>query len=683
MLASNVRLISHWSESRGVYDDICYLRQAHLFQRFGWHGLDTSLAHETDGYLAAKLRSIDFPNWNEPTRAPCHMQTADGSKWVMTPPPGTGFVLALFPEGFQVVPLYVAANVIIAGFALYGLWRARERVSLTLAAVFGALSIYFMINPTKASYSMAPTMIVCALTGLFTARLFLDESGRRLLMVAAVGVLLGLSASFRIANVFLSAGYFLFFGLSFLTWRTRETFLSGLTLGLAFLVGLLPVFAANLVNSGNPLVSAYGGPDTAPPSSGSRRTAGLSARHAVSVDRDRRCRDRAVVAFRKPFRCQETCTAGRRQSRTESGVLCDTSGVHAVLHHAYPDAVVVDAVVCPAASAGRGARGCIDPARAGQSGSAAAMTSAQPRIAVLVPCYNEEAAVATVVADFRKALPAAEIYVYDNNSRDGTAAVAREAGAIVRSERRQGKGHVVRRMFADVEADIYVLVDGDATYDAPSAPRMIDKLLDEHLDMVVGFRIDQSQAAYRLGHRTGNRMLTDFLSSTFGQEFKDILSGYRVFSRRFVKSFPVLSDGFEIETELAVYALELSLPVAEVETPYYARPEGSFSKLNTWRDGFRIFGTMLKLYRSERPLRFFTVIGILLALAAIILAIPIVVTFIETGLVPRLPTAVLSMGLTIVAILSVSSGIVLDTVTRGRREMKMLAYLSQPAPKRT
>ena len=266
MMASNVRLISHWTESRGVYDDICYLRQAHLFQRFGWQGLDTSLARETDGYLAAKLRSIDFPKWNEPTRAPCHTQTADGSKWVMTPPPGTGFVLALFPEGFQVVPLYVAANLIIAGFALYGLWRARERVSLTLAAVFGALSIYFMINPTKASYSMAPTMIVCALTGLFTARLFLDQSGRRLLMVAAVGVLLGLSASFRIANLFLSAGYFLFFGLSFLTWRTRETFLSGLTLGLAFLVGLLPVFAANLVNSGNPLVSAYGGPDTAPPS---------------------------------------------------------------------------------------------------------------------------------------------------------------------------------------------------------------------------------------------------------------------------------------------------------------------------------------------------------------------------------------------------------------------------------
>ncbi|UWU85913.1 glycosyltransferase [Bradyrhizobium yuanmingense] len=310
------------------------------------------------------------------------------------------------------------------------------------------------------------------------------------------------------------------------------------------------------------------------------------------------------------------------------------------------------------------------------------MTTTQLRIAVLVPCYNEEAAVATVVADFRKALPAAEIYVYDNNSRDRTAAVAREAGAIVRSERRQGKGHVVRRMFADVEADVYVLVDGDATYDAPSAPIMIDKLLDEHLDMVVGLRVDRVQAAYRLGHRTGNRMLTGFLSDTFGHAFKDLLSGYRVFSRRFVKSFPVLSDGFEIETELAVYALELSLPVAEVETPYYARPEGSFSKLNTWRDGFRILGTMLKLYRSERPLRFFTVIGILLALASIIFAIPIVITFIETGLVPRLPTAVLSMGLMIMALLSVSSGLVLDTVTRGRREMKMLAYLSQPASKR-
>ena len=299
------------------------------------------------------------------------------------------------------------------------------------------------------------------------------------------------------------------------------------------------------------------------------------------------------------------------------------------------------------------------------------------RIAVLVPCFNEEAAVATVVADFRIALPSATIYVYDNNSSDRTVAVARAAGAEVRGERRQGKGHVVRRMFADVDADVYVLVDGDATYDAPSAPRMIERLVNDHLDMVVGLRVDQVQAAYRPGHRAGNRMLTGFLSSVFGQAFKDILSGYRVFSRRFVKSFPVLSDGFEIETELTVHALELAMPVAEIETPYYARPEGSVSKLNTWRDGFRILGTILKLYRSEKPLRFFTVIGLFLALVSIGLAIPVIITYLEQGLVPRLPTAVLSTGLMIVAVLSISSGLVLDTVTRGRREMKLLAYLSQ------
>jgi len=301
----------------------------------------------------------------------------------------------------------------------------------------------------------------------------------------------------------------------------------------------------------------------------------------------------------------------------------------------------------------------------------------KPRVAVLVPCFNEEAAVAKVVADFGKALPSAEIFVYDNNSSDRTVAVSREAGAEVRSERRQGKGHVVRRMFADIDADIYVLVDGDATYDAASAPRMIDALVSDHLDMVVGFRVDQAAAAYRPGHRTGNWMLTSFLASVFGQAFNDILSGYRVFSRRFVKSFPVLSDGFEIETELSVHALELALPVAEIETPYYARPEGSFSKLNTWSDGFRILGTILKLYRSEKPLRFFTAIGIFLTLVSIGLATPIIVTYLEQGVVPRLPTAVLSMGLMILAVLSVSSGLVLDTVTRGRREMKLLAYLSQ------
>src|SRR3981189_3738175 len=305
------------------------------------------------------------------------------------------------------------------------------------------------------------------------------------------------------------------------------------------------------------------------------------------------------------------------------------------------------------------------------------MTTPTMRIAVLVPCFNEEAAVATVVADFRKALPSAEIFVYDNNSSDRTMVVARDAGAQVRSERRQGKGHGVRRMFAGVDADIYVLVDGDATYDAASAPGMIDALLSGHLDMVVGFRVDQAEAAYRPGHRTGNWMLTGFLSSVFGQAFKDILSGYRVFSRRFVKSFPVLSDGFEIETELTVHALELAMPVAEIETPYYARPEGSVSKLNTWRDGFRILGTILKLYRSEKPLRFFSAIGGFLTPAFIGLAIPVIVTYLEQGIVPRLPTAVLAMGLMFGGVLSVSSGLVLDTVTRGRREIKLLAYLSQ------
>ena len=318
-----------------------------------------------------------------------------------------------------------------------------------------------------------------------------------------------------------------------------------------------------------------------------------------------------------------------------------------------------------------------------KTASALQATASQAlRVAVLVPCFNEEAAIATVVSDFRKALPAAGIFVYDNNSRDRTVEVARAAGAEVRGERRQGKGHVVRRMFADIEADIYVLVDGDATYDAPSAPGMIDALVNDHLDMVVGVRVDQSTAAYRRGHRTGNRMLTGFLATVFGEAFRDILSGYRVFSRRFVKSFPVLSDGFEIETELSVYALELALPVGEIETPYYARPAGSVSKLNTWRDGFRILGTILKLYRSEKPLRFFTAIGGFLALVSIGLAVPIVVTFLEEGLVPRLPTAVLSTGLMIVAMLSVSSGLVLDTVTRGRREMKLLAYLSHPAIKK-
>ena len=302
---------------------------------------------------------------------------------------------------------------------------------------------------------------------------------------------------------------------------------------------------------------------------------------------------------------------------------------------------------------------------------------ARQRVAVLVPCFNEEAAIAQVVRDFRAALPQAMVYVYDNNSTDRTVEVARAAGAVVRRETHQGKGNVVRRMFSDIEADVYVLVDGDATYDAPSAPAMIARLLEDRLDMVVALRVHADEAAYRRGHVTGNRLLTGFVATVFGTAFSDILSGYRVFSRRFVKSFPVLSGGFEIETELTVHALELELPVAEIHTPYYARPAGSVSKLSTWRDGFRILGTILKLYRSEKPLRFFTAIGFFLTLISIGLAVPVIVTYLEEGLVPRLPTAVLSMGMMILAVLSVSSGLVLDTVTRGRREIKLLAYLAQ------
>jgi len=302
------------------------------------------------------------------------------------------------------------------------------------------------------------------------------------------------------------------------------------------------------------------------------------------------------------------------------------------------------------------------------------------RIAVIVPCYNEEAAITQVVEQFRAALPAAVIHVYDNNSKDGTAAAARAAGALVGVETRQGKGHVVRRMFADVEADIYVLVDGDATYDAPSAPKMVDKLVRENLDMVVAARVGQEQDAYRRGHLFGNHLLTWFVAEVFGSATSDILSGYRIFSRRFVKSFPALSTGFEIETELTVHALELGMPVGEVPTPYFARPEGSASKLNTWRDGLRILWTILQLYRGERPLRFFGAFSVMLATLAIVLATPVVVTFLEEGVVPRLPTAILSSALMLLAFLSLTSGLVLDTVTRGRRELKRLAYLAHRAP---
>src|SRR5437763_16215226 len=304
----------------------------------------------------------------------------------------------------------------------------------------------------------------------------------------------------------------------------------------------------------------------------------------------------------------------------------------------------------------------------------------QHRIAVLLPCHNEEAAVAEVVGAFRAALPGAAIYVYDNNSTDRTIDIAQAAGAVVRRETHQGKGYVVRRMFADVDADIYVLADGDATYDAPSARAMIARLIEERLDMVVGARVGREEAAYRRGHRTGNRALSGFVTHIFGQSFSDMLSGYRVFSRRFVKSFPVLSGGFEIETELTVHALELELPVGEMRTPYYSRPLGSASKLSTWRDGYRILRTVLRLYRAERPLPLFTGFGISLAIVAIGIAIPIFMTYLEEGTVPRLPTAILSTGLMLLAFLAVACGLILDTVTRGRRELKLLSYLAQRAP---
>jgi len=303
----------------------------------------------------------------------------------------------------------------------------------------------------------------------------------------------------------------------------------------------------------------------------------------------------------------------------------------------------------------------------------------QLRIAVLLPCYNEEAAIGQTVAGFRAALPDATIYVYDNNSRDRTREVAGAAGAVVRAERMQGKGNVVRRMFADVEADVYVMADGDATYDAAAAPELVSRLVGEQLDMVVGARRSEVEEAYRRGHRFGNRLLTGMLARIFGRTFTDILSGYRVFSRRFVKSFPALSRGFETETEISVHALELAMPVAEVVTAYGARPEGSHSKLSTYRDGWRILRTILHLFRIERPVLFYGGFAALLAAAAVVLAIPLVVTYAQTHLVPRFPTAIFVTGLMIVAVISFAVGLILDTVVRGRREVRRLAYLALPA----
>lgn len=304
----------------------------------------------------------------------------------------------------------------------------------------------------------------------------------------------------------------------------------------------------------------------------------------------------------------------------------------------------------------------------------------KPTIAVLLPCFNEEAAIAATIAGFKAAMPGALIYVYDNNSTDRTRALANTAGAVVRSEMQQGKGHVVRRMFADVDADVYVMADGDLTYDPNAAPAMVELLLGDRLDMVVGTRRHEQKSAYRGGHVIGNRLFNGLLSGLFGRTFSDIFSGYRVFSRRFVKSFPVLSSGFEIETEMSVHALELRMPVGEVETAYGARPEGSESKLSTYADGWRILKTIATLYRVERPLLYFGSIGGLLLLAALILAAPLIMTYAKTGLVPRLPTAILVTGMGIVAVLCFFAGLILDTVTRGRREIRRLAYLALPGP---
>lgn len=303
------------------------------------------------------------------------------------------------------------------------------------------------------------------------------------------------------------------------------------------------------------------------------------------------------------------------------------------------------------------------------------------RVAVLIPCHNEELTIADVVRDFRAALPGCQVHVYDNNSTDDTIARARDAGATVRSETLQGKGNVVRRMFSDIDADIYVMADGDGTYDPKVAPVMVRRIENEALDMVVGVRqIDHLEDAFRPGHRVGNRTLTGFVGWLFGHRFTDILSGYRAFSRRFVKSFPALASGFEIETELTIHALELKMPVGEVKAPYAARAEGSASKLSTWRDGIRIFATILFLFKEVRPAKFFGSISAFLVVVSLVLAYPLVVTYLETGLVPRLPTAVLATGVMILGFIAGMCGIILDTVSRGRREAKRMRYLSLAGP---
>jgi hypothetical protein len=306
----------------------------------------------------------------------------------------------------------------------------------------------------------------------------------------------------------------------------------------------------------------------------------------------------------------------------------------------------------------------------------APVASAKKRVAVLLPCYNEAVTIAKVVADFRLSLPDAAVYVYDNNSTDGTSAVERAAGAIVRTEKRQGKGNVIRRMFADIDADIYVLADGDGTYSALFAPMLIDALVADGLDFVNASRVSQLTGAYRPGHAFGNRLLSGIVRWIFGPQFSDMLSGYKVLSRRFVKSFPAMSSGFETETELAVHALELRMPCTELPTPYGERPEGSVSKLHTVRDGTRILLMIVKLIKDERPLMFFGLSGLLFLAIATGLIVPVLVTYFETGLVPRMPTAIFSLGIGLLGFLCIFTALILDTTTRARREIKRLIYLS-------
>ena len=305
------------------------------------------------------------------------------------------------------------------------------------------------------------------------------------------------------------------------------------------------------------------------------------------------------------------------------------------------------------------------------------MERAAPRVAVLVPCYNEALTVAKVVDDFRAALPGCVVYVYDNRSTDGTGDIARRSGAIVRRESRPGKGGVMRRMFAEIDADIYVVTDGDATYDATRAPEMVSRLVQDDLDVITGIRDHADRdAAYRRGHQVGNRMFNWLLGVLFRERPTDMFSGYRAMSRRFVKSFPAEARGFEIETELTVHALELRVPTAEIVTSYFERPDGSHSKLSTYKDGLRILYTMARLFRDVRPLPFFFGLAALFAATGLALGAEVVAEYLATGLVPRLPTAVLATGLMLVASLSIVCGMILDSVARGRREAKRLAYLA-------